>query len=189
MNICVFASFFRPLSFWKVGYSYSAEKNLTLQCNVASALEANTSDKKILSEEIDDGTLVSTSIPCLKTEFEPLRERSATFSNHQTESADPQQTGRTDFKMPFPIMFASVESIPTSITDLSAKKMINSNTYTMSDSTQNKLYENKKRKYINWSLLKEFRFQMINWGLFCGNIRSSYAVLLCANSCRRTWLL
>ena len=175
LNICVFSSLLRPFSFWRKTHSAKhPEKSLLSR----EGQYDDNSKGKILQNSIpvhskiyirreSDDRQISNSVPCLKRELEPFTERRATFSENATEIQTEAKKHGSTLTVPTAMLFASVESIPSSIHDLRPAEKpsygINSTSKTNGDIPSRR----KGKQYLNWSLLKDCKFQMLNWGIFC----------------------
>ena len=175
LNICVFSSLFRPFSFWrKTHYAKYPEKSLLSREGQYDEISQGKIQhynillhNKIYIRRESDDRQISNSVPCLKKELEPFTERRATFSDNATDiQTETKKRGSTRI-VPTAMLFASVESIPSSIHDLRTTEkpsyVINSTSKTNGDIQSGR----KGKQYLNWSLLKDFKFQMLNWGIFC----------------------
>ncbi|KAK3095935.1 hypothetical protein FSP39_021034 [Pinctada imbricata] len=106
--------------------------------------------------DLNDSRRISTSLPCIDMTVTPVRERASTFS-HQSK-IHLLTTNRSAAKA---MLYASIESLPY-FSELSQERTgCHAEEQYVNDEVKS------TRKLVNWDLLKNPKFHMIVWGLFC----------------------
>ncbi|KAK3095897.1 hypothetical protein FSP39_020497 [Pinctada imbricata] len=162
LNICVFASLFRPLSFWNMRSQLQLSDNETI--NHMDSKEVTPEIKPFLIRANDtipelNDCVLSVSDPCIHRKYgAPMRKRAATFSEDNDKNySSPKSV------VPPAMTYASIESLPI----FSKNSLQQRDAY--NELPDGEIQNDKKGKCseLNLSLLKSPKFHMIVWGIFC----------------------